>query len=71
MESTLQNFADSCLQQARRMENLTVTNSTSSNGETKSIFSIIAESTCPGNCSERGICENGKYCSQILDCYYG
>ncbi|XP_076070432.1 von Willebrand factor D and EGF domain-containing protein-like isoform X1 [Mytilus galloprovincialis] len=57
--ATLQNFADSCLSQAVRMENLTETNSTTSNGQEKSIFNIIAESTCPGNCSERGICVNG------------
>ena len=48
------------------MEILTVTNSTNSTGSEKSILSIIKESTCPENCSDNGICSDGKY---ELNCY--
>jgi hypothetical protein len=46
---------------ARQMEALTVTNNTTESGEERSIFSIILESTFPGNCSGNGHCIDGKF----------
>ena len=66
LKVTIKNYASACLQEANMMEILTVTNSTNSTGTEKPILSIIKESTCPENCSDNGICSDGKY---ELNCY--
>jgi len=60
LKATLQNYANECVKIARKMEVLTVTNSTTDSGEEKPIYSIILESTCPENCSGNGHCIDGK-----------
>ena len=62
------NFASACFGEAKRMENLTRTNSTN-NSQNETIFDVIASSTCPKNCSGYGLCRNGECnCSSG---YYG
>ena len=61
LNATLLNYANECVKIARKMEVLTVTNCTTESGEERSIFSIILESTCPGNCSGNGHCIDGKF----------
>lgn len=60
LKVTVQNYASSCLQEAKRLEILAVTNGTNSTGAEKSVISIIQESTCPDNCSGHGICTDGE-----------
>lgn len=60
IKSTLEGFADVCLEKAHKLENLTKTNDTTSSGAEKSVFDIISESTCAENCSGHGKCENSK-----------
>ena len=55
MKVTLNNYAGSCLQESKLVENLTVTNTTNSSGVFKPIAEIIEESTCPDNCSDNCI----------------
>lgn len=59
IKSTLEGFADVCLEKAQKLENLTKTNDTTSSGEGKSIFALISESTCAANCSGHGQCVDG------------
>ncbi|CAG2217342.1 TN [Mytilus edulis] len=56
LKVTIRNFASVCLQESKRLEILTVTNSTNSTGSDKPIASIIEESTCPDDCSNNGLC---------------
>lgn len=58
--ATIRNFETVCLNDAKKFENLTDTDTNIPNGESKSIFSVIAESTCPSNCSGKGSCTEGK-----------
>ena len=60
LKVTIRNFASVCLQESKRLEILTVTNSTNSTGADKPIASIIEESTCPDDCSNNGLCIDGK-----------
>ncbi|XP_071126546.1 von Willebrand factor D and EGF domain-containing protein-like [Mytilus edulis] len=59
IKSTLEGFADVCLEKAQKLENLTKTNDTTSLGVEKSIFDLISESTCADNCSGHGQCLEG------------
>ncbi|VDI60923.1 Hypothetical predicted protein [Mytilus galloprovincialis] len=56
LKVTIRNFASVCLQESKRLEILTVTNSTNSTGAEKPIASIIRESICPEDCSNNGLC---------------
>ncbi|XP_052076404.1 uncharacterized protein LOC127714387 [Mytilus californianus] len=69
LKVTIRNFASVCLQESKRLEILTVTNSTNSTGADKPIASIIEESTCPEDCSNHGLCINEE--CQCNDGYYG
>lgn len=59
--ATIRNFETMCLNDAKKFENLTDTDTNIPNGGTKSIFSVIAESTCPNNCSGKGSCTEGMW----------
>ncbi|CAC5377862.1 unnamed protein product [Mytilus coruscus] len=69
MKVSIKNFASACLQESKRLEILTVTNSTNSTGVDKPISSIIEESTCPDNCSNHGLCVDEE--CQCSDGYHG
>lgn len=56
---TISNFGSACLQEASRLQNLTETNETDSSGVEISIFDAIQISTCPKNCTGRGLCVEG------------
>ncbi|VDI52511.1 Hypothetical predicted protein, partial [Mytilus galloprovincialis] len=66
---SISNFGSACLQEASRLENLTETNETDSSGAEMSIFDAIQASTCPKNCTGRGICIEGE--CQCQDPYFG
>ncbi|CAC5390509.1 unnamed protein product [Mytilus coruscus] len=69
LKVTIKNFASLCLQESKRLEILTVTNSTNSTGADKPIASIIRESICPEDCSNNGLCIDEE--CQCNDGYYG
>ncbi|VDI13449.1 Hypothetical predicted protein [Mytilus galloprovincialis] len=58
--SNIRNFETMCLNDAKKFENLTDKITHSPTGESKNIFTVIAESTCPRNCSGKGYCTEGK-----------
>lgn len=69
LDVSLDNFGSACFREAEKIENLTKTNTTDGNGASVNIFTIIAETTCPKNCSGQGRCENGKYKILIVSGY--
>ncbi|XP_063416202.1 uncharacterized protein LOC134697845 [Mytilus trossulus] len=69
LKVAIKNFASACRQESKRLEILTVNNSTNSTGVDKPISAIIEESTCPDNCSNHGLCVNEE--CQCIDGYYG
>ncbi|XP_052084362.1 uncharacterized protein LOC127721632 [Mytilus californianus] len=58
--SNIRNFETMCLNDAKKFENLTDKKTNSPTGESKSILTVIFESTCPRNCSGKGYCTEGK-----------
>ncbi|VDI03159.1 Hypothetical predicted protein, partial [Mytilus galloprovincialis] len=66
---SVSNFGAECFHEATKMEKLTRANSTDDSTGSQNIFQIIAESTCPNNCSGHGICDNG-FCN-CTDIYFG
>ncbi|XP_063436540.1 von Willebrand factor D and EGF domain-containing protein-like [Mytilus trossulus] len=57
--SNIRNFETMCLNDAKKFENLTDKNINSATGESTSILTVIAEFTCPRNCSGKGSCAEG------------
>lgn len=58
-----------CLNDAKKFENLTDKNINSATGESTSILTVIAEFTCPRNCSGKGSCAEGQSVLHVFTSY--